>query len=503
MIDRSIGNARKARYFPISCLRLRLTLRYYCLRSLLLVLALSILYTNMLPLGDFVGLLARAPARGAHLGWGPRLLLLLLALYCICGCDCYSRTLQTSAPADPGLRYTNPHLGDFTALVLLVQFPEHAADDRVLPPSSYFRGLCANKIEPYLRDQSYGQYNVACDVQEWRLTNQSQVFFADGQSNMKGPERALEFAVPVLDQLDADPDFDWDKYDVNGDGLLDAVMIIHSGWSAETDEGLECNAEPWNDRIRSQGFSGSDGAWIGSNSNKRVFGYAIASALRYVCQDTPAEMEVITHEWLHTLGAIDLYDIGELVWQIPGGLGSFDIMANADGPRYDGNPGSMSPYSKLLVGWVEPVEIVEDGTYTIRTSNRHPDVFGIRQGYGDGEYLLIENRHIVGWDSVLPGNGGLLIYHVDTDLGYQDRPGWPDGPYYPMDHYLVALLQADGNYDLEKGNNNGDAGDYFTSNTPPLLPGGRGNFPNRTPISLGNWCKRESALPTFRRPAKP
>jgi len=104
-------------------------------------------------------------------------------------------------------------------------------------------------------------------------------------------------------------------------------------------------------------------------------------------------------------------------------------------------------------------------------------------------FQLIENRHVVDWDAILPGNGGLLIYHIDEDMLYQDRPGFPDGPYWPHDHYVVALLQADGNYDLERGNNNGDAGDFFTANTPPLLPGGKGNFPNSDSYQFGTLVR--------------
>lgn len=315
------------------------------------------------------------------------------------------------------------------------------------------------------------------------MTNQSQTYFAAGIQNEKGPDRSIDFAVPVLDQLDADPGMDWDRYDVDHDGYIDAILFIHSGWSFEMDAGTACQAESWNQRLRSHAFATSTNSWRGQS--KRVSGYATVSALRNVCDVTPAQMDVITHEWMHTLAAIDLYDIGEMVWTIPGGLGSFDLMANADGPRYDGKPGSLSPYNKMLIGWLEPIEIIVDGTYTIQTSSRYPQVYIIRKGYGVGEYLLIENRYIVDWDAVLPGNGGLLVYHVDEEMMYQDRPGWPESPFWPNDHYLVALLQADGNYDLEQGRNNGDSGDYFTANTPPLLPGGRGNFPNTDAYQFG------------------
>ena len=43
---------------------------------------------------------------------------------------------------------------------------------------------------------------------------------------------------PVLDALDSDPNWDWSQFDVNQDGELDAVVFMHSGYSAiagETD----------------------------------------------------------------------------------------------------------------------------------------------------------------------------------------------------------------------------------------------------------------------------
>jgi len=141
---------------------------------------------------------------------------------------------------------TNPSIGTFNALIVLVQFPEHS--NRILPSQSYIQNLCDTEIVPYLRDQSYQQYNIEeCDVLPWRMTNQSQAYFANNESNMKGEDRAADFAVPVLDQWDADEGtiIDWSKYDRNGDGLLDSVMLVHSGWSAEMAEGLECGAAPW------------------------------------------------------------------------------------------------------------------------------------------------------------------------------------------------------------------------------------------------------------------
>ena len=79
--------------------------------------------------------------------------------------------------------------------------------------------------------------------------------------------------------------------------------------------------------------------------------------------------------------------------------------------------------------------------------------------------MLVENRQALGFDAVIPAEG-LAIWHVDetkgllswnsvnTEEGSPFHFGWPANGA----HYRVALLQADGLFDLELGWNRGDAG---------------------------------------------
>jgi hypothetical protein len=229
----------------------------------------------------------------------------------------------------------------------------------------------------------------------------------------------------------------------------------------------------------------SMGAWR-STRDPSIYlsGYGIASAYDNVCSTVPAFMGTWAHEFLHLFSTPDLYDPGKYY----GGLGVFDIMSNPEGGIPGFVPGSASPYTKWRIGWMEPMEIQYDGVYTLRSFNQFPDCFIIRKGFGLNEYLLIENRYLTGYDLALPGTaGGLLIYHVDEmQDSFQTKPGWPAlDSNWPYDHYAVALLQQDGNYDLEKGINSGDNGDYYTDASRGLLPGHANFFPNTDSYQFG------------------
>lgn len=123
-------------------------------------------------------------------------------------------------------------------------------------------------------------------------------------------------------------------------------------------------------------------------------------------------------------------------------------------------PPIFSAWSKMTLGWVSPLEITTNGYYSIGSSANVPHVYIIRQRFTAGEYLLIENRQPEGFDSQLEG-GGIAVWHIDElandESGYLGQENYP----WNGNHYKVRLLQADGNQDLERGINNGDASDLW------------------------------------------
>lgn len=110
-------------------------------------------------------------------------------------------------------------------------------------------------------------------------------------------------------------------------------------------------------------------------------------------------MFVCSDEFLHGFGLFDLYDLDQDDEPVKlGGTGKFGIMSNMLGWNQNGRvPGHMNAFSRMFVGWLEPTEITEDGFYAVQPAELSSQIYIIRKGFPEGEYLLIENRQPYQW----------------------------------------------------------------------------------------------------------
>jgi len=149
-------------------------------------------------------------------------------------------------------------------------------------------------------------------------------------------------------------------------------------------------------------------------------------------------------------------------------------------------PPSLDPWSKIQLGWAQAEVLTHSQTgVSLAPSYTTHQVVKITHGYPTGEYLLIENRRKLGTDLALPTEG-LVIYHIDEHAEYniEGHPGqsnWPSNG----NHYKIALLPADGNYDLEKNGNRGDGSDVWFGNH-MTLGEGPSQHPNTDSYQGGN-----------------
>ena len=357
-----------------------------------------------------------------------------------------------------------PVLGNKVNLMVPFVFSDHT--NRVIPSTEDLKILMNNQgphtlcpsgsVRDVYLASSYNQMILDTSVAPWVTLPNTEAYYAYGNSGLTTMSHVM-----IRDALNAleDIGFDFSPYDTNQDGYIDAIGFFHSGYAAEVG-GSDAFNTTYTSRIWSHKWSLDslpDGQWI-SASGKKVYNYHIGPALWGNSGTSITRIGVVAHETGHFFGLPDLYDgIGGT------GIGSYCLMSNAWG--FDGsqnNPPLMSAWSKAQLGWITPEVVATSGTYTARPSCTYPDIFKISANFPPGEYLLVENRQRCKFDIKLPGPG-LAIYHIDesssfTNEGFPGQTGWPTNG----NHYQVSLLQADGKYDLEKGQNRGDTTDLFS-----------------------------------------
>jgi len=360
--------------------------------------------------------------------------------------------------------------GTVENLVLLARFADHGTrlQDRALPTADELtivfnqeggdpRLAPTGSLRDHFLETSYGKLTIDSTVYAWIDLPQTEAHYAAGASGLG--EGSAELVADVLSI--ADERLDFSRFDADGDGRVDALTILHSGYGAEWG-GLDAYGASHEDRIWSHKWTLP--TWS-SDEGPTVSDYILASALWGTQGEAPVRIGVLAHETGHLLGLPDQYDVdgtsaGAGVWSLMSG-GSWGL----DGSQL--HPTHMGPWSKLKLGWLEAVRI-QPGRHELPRVEDEATVFIVDNGYAEGEYLLIENRGAVGFDAQLPGEG-LAIWHVDETQGSvganrinseEGEPGQADWPQNGR-HFRVSLVQADGNFDLERDVNRGDAGDLY------------------------------------------
>ena len=222
---------------------------------------------------------------------------------------------------------------------------------------------------------------------------------------------------------------DFGPYDNDGNGYVDAFIVVHAGEGGEeTGNSGDIWSHKW---VLPEEFD-ADGTKI----------YA------YLTIPENAKLGVAAHELGHLLfGFPDLYDTD----YTSEGIGNWCLMAGGSWNGGGDTPAHPSAWCKAQQEWVGVENVTQDSTLTLADVKTSRTVHRLwTDGTVGQEYFLLENRQQAGFDAELPA-AGLLVWHIDESQQSNEDEN----------HYLVALMQADGSRDLENDVNRGDGGDPY------------------------------------------
>lgn len=362
--------------------------------------------------------------------------------------------------------------GTFNALAVLVEFSDKPAQATATGFDTLLFVNQVGSFRHYFNEVSYGNFDVVTvnlpSQIGWITAPQTYAYYCNNANGTGSyPNNSQKLCEDIVHLID--PVVDFSNYDNDNDGTVDGVILIHTGPGAEM---TGQNSDIWSHMWAIPTFTQLDG--------KRIFTYSIQPEYWF----DPGDMTcgVICHEFGHILGLPDLYDRTPSGSADSYGVGSWSIMAYGSWNGsylhhnghyyYSGNsPAHFDPWSRIELGFAVESTLTTNVTgLNIPDVENGGDIFKIPLDDGPGnEYFLIENRQPEGYDAYLPGDG-LMIWHIDETQSDNDDRWYPG--YTLSGNFMVALEQADGNYDLEQKNDQGDSGDPFPgiSNTTTFSP---------------------------------
>lgn len=387
--------------------------------------------------------------------------------------------------------------GTWQALIILIDFPDYpwnlqsdpnfpnqAAlytpehyNDMLFSLGTYkdpqSQSAYTGSMRDFYLENSYGQFEVIGTTTVWYTAEHSWRYYSNNDS-INGnrddygfgsyPKNAVRLVEEAVELAAADVDFS--DYDNNGDGVVDALFVVHAGPGAE-----EMYTQDFNEHFNY--------LWSHKSSiPARLVDGALVQG--YTLEPENGTIGVFCHEFGHELGLPDLYDTDNS----SEGIGEWCLMSGGgwcfkEGDLLGTSPAHFSAWSKAQLGWLQPINVTENlAGLEIPPAETHPVAYRLwRNGEVGPEYFLIENRQLLGFDVGLtrrqkdfdlPDPAGLIIYHIDN-LGRQsfDNRRRIDveeaSPFFTETDHIeqLDLVRTAPNHQFLYNGNRGDNGDLF------------------------------------------
>lgn len=317
-------------------------------------------------------------------------------------------------------------------------------------------------VQQYFSDQSFGAYKPVFEVIGAVNLSQKQKYYGENDyydQDLRADEMVQE-ACNLAENL-----ADFTKYDMDGDGKLDAVVVIYAG-----------QGEVY-------GVSNADAVWAYTanlEESDELAEYVVLDGKTVTYFSAVPELQsaskrdgigTLIHEFAHILGLPNLCVTDGGTQKT---LGDWDVMDHGCYNNESRTPAAMSAYERFYLGWVEPILLDEamnvrlgdlntTGDCAIITATGQSNLNGLSPD--PREFYILENRQQSGWDKYLPGHGLML-----TKIDYVKNKWESDEVNNVERHPCVDLIEADGKKPSYKADNLtngyfGKPGDLFPTGT--------------------------------------
>ncbi|MBP7031375.1 MAG: M6 family metalloprotease domain-containing protein [Chloroflexi bacterium] len=360
------------------------------------------------------------------------------------------------------------NIGAQPTLVLLASFSDRSGTYTAANFASLIFSTSSNSVRDYYLDASYNQLSLNAAAESYGTANDGVIGWLNLGYNHPNTGTGWSVANQLIVKnalIAADTYVNFASFDSNSDGYISLnelhLVVVVAGF-----ERSYSNNSPsiWAHRFYFYDTTPPtlDGKTLGDPGHNG--GYAQVGEIH---QDHMTTMGIIVHELGHDLTWPDLYDTDGS----SDGVGNWSIMGTGSWNYTSGNyPGQLPAFPdawlKWYQGWITPTAI--NGTVSsvsIPQSETNASAFLLRpnpggidwewmQYSGSGEYFLVENRQLTGYDAALPG-AGINILHIDEGVTFYNNANANES------HPLVKFMQADGldellygdSYDYERGDN--------------------------------------------------
>lgn len=256
-----------------------------------------------------------------------------------------SKNLTDKSPSgrSPSLK-SFPTSGTQKVLVIMAGFSNIDFDTGSTP--SFYDGLFTNGPggdgfgwKQYYRDMSDGRLTLEFDVYDVGQVSQTGTYYNDDSHE----DRLGEYVTEAVNL--GNSTIDYSQYDNDGDGYVDAVVLIHPGQGGEVSGNSQ---DIWSHRWSILGTGNPTVILDGVTIND----YTMQP--EYVYNPGDSTIGVFVHEFGHILGLPDLYDTSGTTQ----GIGAWGVMSSGSwlGPNgWGARPAPLCPWSREVLGWVEVV----------------------------------------------------------------------------------------------------------------------------------------------------